>query len=80
MPERHVVPFAQVPQLIVRVTPQLSVAVTSPQVLFKRAQNPASLSATQTHWLLALQSKPFEQPPQFVVLPHSLVTVPHWPG
>jgi len=55
----------QVPQLTVRLEPQLSVAVTVPQVSPRRAQNCASVSDTHPHTLLAPQTCVAGQVPQF---------------
>jgi hypothetical protein len=42
----HAIPVSHVPHAAVRVTPQLSASVTSPQLAPRRAQNEVSLSAT----------------------------------
>jgi hypothetical protein len=53
-PPPHVTPVPeQVPQFVVRDTPQLSVAVKLPQFLPRRVQNVVSLSAVQPHTFAA---------------------------
>jgi hypothetical protein len=53
-PPPHVLGAVHVPHEAVRVVPQLSAAVTLPQVLPSRVQNAASVSAVQPHTLVAL--------------------------
>jgi len=65
------------PQLTVRALPQLSAAVTDPQVLPRREQNAEFDSAAHTHALFTQLCPVPEHPPQFRVFPHAFVTVPH---
>ena len=66
----------QPPQDTVRVAPQLSAAVSDPQVAPSLAQNCASVSGLQTQVLFEQLSEPAHEP-QLFVCPQALETGPH---
>jgi hypothetical protein len=79
----HICPAPHVPQFSVRITPQLSIAVSCPQVAEWREQNDRRSSGMQSHWLGETTphvSEPSQAPQLTVRIAPQLsvsVTLPH---